>query len=62
MPSEEHIPPDTIQRDYIDEYYALSEEEKIEYTRLYTHTRDIRKVVPRVTPRWKIQDVATAKK
>jgi hypothetical protein len=57
--TEEHIPLDVIQQDYIDEYYALSNEEKDEYIRLYTQFRSGQKIAPRVTSRGKIQDVTS---
>ncbi|KAI0702842.1 hypothetical protein BC835DRAFT_1303302 [Cytidiella melzeri] len=51
------IPLSVVQRDYMDEYRSLTEQEKDEYVREYQISRNERKVAPRVTARGKHQDV-----
>ncbi|KAI0699212.1 hypothetical protein BC835DRAFT_1412677 [Cytidiella melzeri] len=54
---DDRIPLSVVQRDYMDEYRLLTEQEKDEYVREYQISRNERKVAPRVTARGKHQDV-----
>ncbi|KAI0687956.1 hypothetical protein BC835DRAFT_1419558 [Cytidiella melzeri] len=62
VPVEERIPLCNVQRDYANEYYSLTEEEKQHYVHVYKAYRDEKKSAPRPTAREKIQDVVNTSK